>query len=210
MNIMQFDDRPDFAKRLEKARVLRGFKTAKAAADFYGWNYHTYAHHEQGIRGIGRAATKYAIAFRVSEAWLLTGEGEAPPTPRVPVMGIAAGAATGQNIMHDTPLDYVSRPPALENVPSAYAVWVRGESMLPRFRPGDLLFVHPWKQPLPGDAVIVQQRVNGDPAAFVKEMVTRGDGAIICRQYNPPATIDYPLRTLLAVHKVLSLQELFG
>lgn len=76
LHSMTFDDRPEFAKRLEQARKARGFKTAKDAARRFGWTYETYIQHEQGIRGISRAAKKYADAFRVSEAWLLTGEGD--------------------------------------------------------------------------------------------------------------------------------------
>lgn len=74
LHIMDYDDRPDFAKRLEKARKDRGFRTPKDAARFFDWTYETYIQHEQGIRGISRAAGRYAKAFRVSEAWLLTGE----------------------------------------------------------------------------------------------------------------------------------------
>lgn len=74
------DTRPDFAKRLEQARVARGFKTARSACDYFGWNYNSYAQHEQGNRGIGRVSSRYAKAYRVSEGWLLTGEGS-PPTP---------------------------------------------------------------------------------------------------------------------------------
>jgi hypothetical protein len=76
---MEYDDRPDFAKRLEKARKDRGFRTPKDAARFFDWTYETYIQHEQGIRGISRAAGKYAKAFRVSEAWLLTGESSGLP-----------------------------------------------------------------------------------------------------------------------------------
>lgn len=80
MHSMDYDDRPDFAKRLEKARKDRGFRTPKDAARFFDWSYETYIQHEQGIRGISRAASKYAKAFRVSEAWLLTGESIGLPT----------------------------------------------------------------------------------------------------------------------------------
>ncbi|GGA50788.1 hypothetical protein GCM10011385_00030 [Nitratireductor aestuarii] len=73
---MNFDDRPDFAKRLEQARKSRGFSTPKEAAERFGWVYETYIQHEQGIRGISRQSKKYADAFKVSEAWLLTGEGD--------------------------------------------------------------------------------------------------------------------------------------
>ncbi|WP_421565935.1 XRE family transcriptional regulator [Ochrobactrum sp. EDr1-4] len=77
MQIMT-DTRPDFAKRLEIARIARGFKTAKSACEYFGWNYNSYAQHEQGNRGISRISDKYAKAYRVSEAWLLTGEGKGP------------------------------------------------------------------------------------------------------------------------------------
>lgn len=83
MHIMDFDDRPEFAKRLEAARIERGFRTAKDAARFFDWTYETYIQHEQGIRGISRAAAKYAKAFRVSEGWLLTGEGSGGPADKV-------------------------------------------------------------------------------------------------------------------------------
>jgi phage repressor protein C with HTH and peptisase S24 domain len=75
---MSFDDRPEPAKRLEQARRARGFKNPKDAARFFGWKYETYIQHEQGHRGIGRQSAKYATAFRVSEGWLLTGEGSGP------------------------------------------------------------------------------------------------------------------------------------
>lgn len=75
---MTFDDRPEPAKRLEAARTARGFKTSKEAATYFGWSYDTYAQHENGTRGIIRAAEKYAKAFRVSAGWLLTGEGKSP------------------------------------------------------------------------------------------------------------------------------------
>lgn len=78
IHTMEHDDRPEPAKRLEKARIARGFDEAKKAAHYFGWNYNTYAQHENGTNGITRASAKYAKAFRVSEAWLLTGEGPGP------------------------------------------------------------------------------------------------------------------------------------
>ncbi|MBZ9852828.1 helix-turn-helix domain-containing protein [Mesorhizobium sp. CA13] len=63
------------AARLKKAREMRGFDSAKAAASYFGFNYNTYAQHENGRAGITRAAKEYARAFRVREAWLITGEG---------------------------------------------------------------------------------------------------------------------------------------
>lgn len=75
---MDFDDRPEPAIRLELARKSRGFATAKEAAAYFGWNYDTYAQHENGNRGISRAVETYAKAFKVAAGWLLTGEGRGP------------------------------------------------------------------------------------------------------------------------------------
>ncbi len=54
---------------------MRNFPTAKAAAKRFGFNYNTYSQHERGQSGLTRAAKEYARAFKVREAWLLTGEG---------------------------------------------------------------------------------------------------------------------------------------
>ncbi|WP_181171836.1 helix-turn-helix transcriptional regulator [Mesorhizobium sp. B2-5-12] len=63
------------AARLRQAREMRGFINAKAAAERFGFNYNTYIQHESGRAGITRAVKDYARAFRVREAWLITGEG---------------------------------------------------------------------------------------------------------------------------------------
>lgn len=60
--------------RLKAARVAAGFESAAAAAARFGWPYPTYAQHESGA-GLGRSSARYARAFKVSEAWLLTGAG---------------------------------------------------------------------------------------------------------------------------------------
>lgn len=66
---------------------MRNFDTAKAAAERHGFNYSTYSQHERGVVGITRAAKDYARAYRVREAWLLTGEGS--PEEAAPAEGSA-------------------------------------------------------------------------------------------------------------------------
>ncbi|GLK78003.1 hypothetical protein GCM10008171_32570 [Methylopila jiangsuensis] len=128
---MSFDDRPDFAIRLEAARAARGFSTAKDAATFFGWPYDTYIQHERGERGISRAAGKYADAFRVSAAWLLTGEGrgvDAQPT-RVPIVGLAGAGPHGSVLFADGDGNFGDIPPPTNWTPETKALEVRGDSM---------------------------------------------------------------------------------
>lgn len=70
-----FDDKPEPAKRLTQARMRKGYRHAKAAAEAFGWSPHTYIQHENGTRGYDRAADQYAKAFGVTVSWLLHGEG---------------------------------------------------------------------------------------------------------------------------------------
>lgn len=145
MQTMTDDQKPDSAKRLEVARIARGFKNPKEAAKYFGWVYETYIQHEQGLRGISRQSKKYADAFRVSEAWLLTGEGDGPDTGvnrMIPVVGyVGAGAEIFSIDDHEkgAGMDEVEVP--LDGMsPSTVAVIVRGDSMIPAYRPGDLIF----------------------------------------------------------------------
>lgn len=84
-------------ERLEEAREKAGFRSAREAAQQFGWGYSTYASHENGSRGLRLdAARKYARAFRVTPGWLLTGSSNEAEVlsavSSIPVVGkIAAG-----------------------------------------------------------------------------------------------------------------------
>jgi hypothetical protein len=61
--------------RLRLARRLSGFRTAKEAANNYGWKRSTYYAHENGQNRISKLNAKvYAAAFGISDSWLWTGE----------------------------------------------------------------------------------------------------------------------------------------
>ena len=64
-------------ERLRQAREMAGFKSATEAAKRFHWPSSTYSSHENGQTDPvpQRAAAKYARAFKVSVAWLLTGQG---------------------------------------------------------------------------------------------------------------------------------------
>lgn len=71
----------EIGKRLTEARKAAGFANASEAAKSLGMKYPTYAGHENGTRGIGRAAEKYARRYGVSLDWLLRGIGDGPKMP---------------------------------------------------------------------------------------------------------------------------------
>lgn len=124
-------------------------------------------------------------------------------------MGTAAAAYIGAVTM-GRPIGYEMRPPSLLHVPDAYALYVAGDSMEPRYRPGDIVFVHPHRPARAGDDVVVQVRLSqsDEITGYVKTLVRRSQTAIVCEQFNPFSQIEYRSGTVVAVHRVLSAREL--
>lgn len=147
---MRFDDRPEPAKRLEQARIARGFNDAKKAATYFGWKYDTYAQHENGTRGIVRAVKSYARAYRVSEGWLLTGEGAGPGETAQEVATVTdvpriSWVSAGQ--LDDQPaVDDFSEFPTVAAIDLPDGQWialeVEGNSMNKISPPGSIIFVN--------------------------------------------------------------------
>lgn len=197
LHTMEFDDRPEAAKRLEKARNLRGFKTAKDAARFFGWTYETYIQHEQGTRGLSRAADRYAKAFRVREGWLLTGEGDGPdgaPTT-VPVVGLAGAGPDGSVLFATGDGNFGEVPAPLDASVNTEALEVRGDSMRGLANDGWLIFYDEKEPPrldhlgevcvcfLEDDRVLVKTPYPGSqPGLYHLESV------------NAPMMLDVPVR----------------
>lgn len=129
----------------------------------------------------------------------------------VPVYGTAAGSLDGA-FQIDGVVDYVRRPPALVGATGLYAIYVIGQSMAPEHSPGDLRFVHPFRPARRGDTVIVQTRTHeGAPIqAYIKTLDHRTDTKLVVTQRNPEATMELDLRFVVAVHRVLTMNEMFG
>lgn len=60
------------AARLREARVAKGYASAAAAAQAFGWTTSTYTSHENGTRGFGvDEARRYGKALGKNPGWLL-------------------------------------------------------------------------------------------------------------------------------------------
>lgn len=129
----------------------------------------------------------------------------------VPVYGLAAASLAGSFAI-DGVIECVRRPPALATARNLYALYIAGSSMEPRYRPGDLVFVSPDRPARPGDDVVVQTRDHdGAPTlAWIKTLVRATDAMVTVQQLNPEATIDFRRQTVVAVHRVLTVREMFG
>lgn len=140
----------------------------------------------------------------------LPARGEMPND--VPVHGTAAGSLLrGAFQLGDTVIDYVRRPPALIGAKDAYALYIEGNSMEPRYNPGDLVFVHPHRPARQGDTVIVQVAVSNDQIeASIGYLRRRTADHVILGKLNPASEVHLNREQVTAIHRVLSMNELFG
>lgn len=114
-------------------------------------------------------------------------------------------------------IDFVRRPPSLENRKDAYALIVAGNSMWPRFDDGDAVVVDSRRPLTPGDDVIVQLQDNSGQdgearvvSALIKRLVRRSASYVELQQFNPPATFRLPTESIKAMHKIVTMSQILG
>lgn len=166
------------------------------------------------VRGTGMTAAE------VQDAWAMRGN-----VQPVPLVGTALGGAYGNlesvemtELRLSEVLDYLARPQSLADDDQAYAVEIVGDSMAPRFEPGERVFVSPKAAVRPGDDVIVQlmdPSCEGDMAdavteVLIKRLVRRTASFIELRQFNPDSTFDVPLDRVARVKGKLAIHRVRG
>ena len=130
--------------------------------------------------------------------WLQDGVGPAPSKPaaarpgsadKLKVLGMAECGADGWSLWNGDVIDLIDRPASLVGVPNAYAVYVVGASMEPRYHPGEVVHIHPGRPVDVGAYVLVQRRAKGageTPLAVIKRLAKRTASKITLEQFNPP------------------------
>lgn len=220
-------------ERLRQARIAAGHRSASDAARSMGVTISTYVAHENGQRPLtAPAARRYSEAFGVSLDHLLKEEPEQAPAsaaprlpflkrimaqsavqstpggvfmpPRLPVFGLASAGDDGRFLMNGQKIAEVECPPMLMGVPDAYAAYVHGESMIPRYESGEIVWVNPHIPPRRRDYVLAQIATD-DPtiyAGYVKRFVSFGD-QLHLEQFNPQKGLEFPRADVISVHKIV-------
>jgi phage repressor protein C with HTH and peptisase S24 domain len=177
------------AKRLTEARKARGFDDAKAAARYFGWNYNTYSQHERGERGLRKdVAERYARDFRVSPAWLMFGQGVRDVGSTIQVVGkIGAGAEIIPE-HEQVPSDGLYEIEANIPLPDGMIGFeVKGDSMWPRYDPGDVVIVDAAGTSLNDIPDGAEAAVKtGDGRRFVKHVLREPSGLWTLESHNAP------------------------
>jgi transcriptional regulator with XRE-family HTH domain len=165
-------------QRLRHARTEKGFETAAAAAEAFGWNRNTYASNENGNAPFSfRKAKDYAAAFDVRPEWLYDALGPmraAGGSGLVPVIG-KVGAnpegivlfATGQEAGDLAPV-----PPGGSD--NAVALQVSGHSMRGLADDGALIYFEDQRTPPTADMLGHVVVVETDADEVLVKRLLRG------------------------------------
>ncbi len=112
------------------------------------------------------------------------------------------------------PIRMITRPPALRDARDIYAIYFQGESMIPRFEPGELGLVDPRRPARTGEYVLVQLTDGEEEivqSVLVKRLVRQNAREVVLEQFNPPAVFTVPKTRVARIHRILPQTDLlFG
>lgn len=129
----------------------------------------------------------------------------------LPVMGTGAGSNSGAFLLKTgSPIDYVRRPPGVSNRKDVFGIYVEGDSMEPKFEPGDLLICDPHRPARITEyvVVVVQLDESGDEEAYVGRLLAKRGGNVSIEKLNPSSVLE--LQHVSQVLKIITMNELFG
>lgn len=222
------------AKRLqdtmERAGLTQAGLARKASAFGESVSQQVVQHLTSGRNTNSKSLVPIAKALDVSVEWLMTGEGgsftvkggpanlrsakaaarDARDAERVPVLGMAECGPDGWSLWNGDIIDTIPRPMNLVGAPKAYAVYIVGDSMEPRYYSGELAHIHPGKPVTIGAFVLVQLRPDHDgdtPKAVVKRLIKRSATKIVLEQYNPAKKFEIKTADIVSLHRVVGSGE---
>ena len=122
----------------------------------------------------------------------------------IPIRSAGRGGTDQEMFLEDGPIGYTPRPANLGGVRAAYAIYMVGDSMEPRYEQGWLLHVNPFKPPTRGRDVVVYKQGQ---TVLIKQFVGWEGDTLVLRQLNPPDTLRIPRAEVRECHLVVGADQ---
>ncbi len=215
------------ARRLKALREQAGL-SMRAVAEALRWPLTRYQHYEDRYK---RTYLPVELAREIAailaphgvdpQAVLdLAGIGSSPPTgapfraralgapPPVardlPVMGAVKGGSEGFYFNEGEPKEFVARPAGLAGAANAFALYVDGDSMEPRYFAGEVLYVNP-NRPITRHCFVAVEMQDGQ--GLIKQFVRRSDEHLVLRQFNPSKDLRVASREVKRIYRITGSGE---
>ena len=221
------------ARRLKILRERSGL-SMRAVSEALGWTLTRYQHYEDRYRrnylpldfarsiadifaphGVPAAEVMALAGLEMPGSPAATAPGRGPflasaveapsqPPRDLPVMGAVKGGAEGFYFNEGDAKEFVVRPPALGGVSNAFALYVDGESMEPRYYAGEMLYVNP-NRPITRGCFVAVEMADGQ--GLIKQFVRRNDEQLVLSQFNPPKEIRLPVGKVKRIYRITGSGE---
>jgi phage repressor protein C with HTH and peptisase S24 domain len=179
------------------SRTLAGTRQIKTAEAVQLANYLGVSPEEILKRATADSASAAREVVRHGRPPRMTAPTPAERQDLIPILAGGEGfSSEGQ------PIGWTSRPPALAGVRGAYAMYVVGDAMEPRYMPGWLLYVHPSKPAIRGRDVVA---VKKDNIVLIGHLAGFDSRAVRINQFNPDQTLEIPQEEMVACHLVVGV-----
>jgi phage repressor protein C with HTH and peptisase S24 domain len=122
----------------------------------------------------------------------------------IPIRSAARGGADQEMFLADGPIGYTPRPANLDGIRGAYAIYMIGDSMEPRYEQGWLLHVNPFKPPTRGRDVVVYKN---DQSVLIKQFLGWERDALMLRQLNPDIELRVSRDEVAECHLVVGVDQ---
>ena len=142
-----------FSKRFRQGRRRRKL-TQAAVATALGVSQSAVAQWEAGRSFpapelVARIEKLTGVRFLAEDREHAQNRGVLEKRGRLPIIGLPAPGDDERVLVDNQPHGDIVAPPQLEGVAEARAVYVRGRSMEPRYYPGEIVYLHPLRSPIP-------------------------------------------------------------
>lgn len=116
-------------------------------------------------------------------------------------MGQGAAGTNGAFPFNGERAADIPAPPTLQRVRAAYAIYVVGNSMEPRYEQGEIVFVDPTRPARRGDYVVVQiADEEGTPLeGYIKQYIGQSQKHLKLSQFNPKKELTFPLSQVKSI-----------
>ncbi len=106
----------------------------------------------------------------------------------LPIRGRAQGGEDGNLMIEENPVDWTFRPADLQGIHGAFAVFVTGNSMIPKYKNQDIAYIHPNKPPRRGRYILIETKSN---SGFIKQFIRWNKDTLIVQQFNPSKELHF-------------------
>jgi len=122
----------------------------------------------------------------------------------IPSRSAARGGGDQEMFLEDGPIGHTPGPANLNGVRSAYAIYMTGDGMEPRYQQGWLLHVHPFKPATRGRDVVVYRK---DKTVLIKQFVAWDGSALVLQQLNPARELKIPRDDVAECHLIVGVDQ---